>query len=197
MRLEGISLLNQRLYRFHRPLLFLTGLKMCLVSRITEDSSVSPTQIAVLELFPPGEHVIERYSDGRLFTQYANTIPPESASMQVLHSIVETATRRRLKTLFYIVPIHVDEMRERVSFDAVSFDASLQRIVRATTSDVTACLDLSDLLHEDDFLDNYEHYTPPGNRAIAEALAPAAMQLLTDDCLASEYSVSVASARSR
>lgn len=177
MKIEGISHSMQILYAVHRPMLYVTGLKALILSELGSDPPLAP-QIEVLQKLAPGEHLIERYSDDRLFRQYANLVAEDTVSLQALRLIVETAARRNLKVLFYITPIHLDEMRSRASFDATAFETSIERIIKAGSSDSTICLDLSALLTEDAFVDNYEHYTREGNYRIALALAPAVEESL-------------------
>jgi hypothetical protein len=177
MNIEGISQYRQALYAAHRPLLYVTGLKALILSKLASEPPVAP-QIEVLQKLPPGEHLIERYSDARLFRQYANVVTEDTPSLHALRLIVETSQRRDLRVLFYITPIHLDEMRSRPSFDETAFETSIEGMVTAGSSDSTICLDLSGLLTEDEFVDNYEHYTREGNRKIAVVLAPAVEESL-------------------
>ena len=171
MKIEGVSHPMQVLYAAHRPMLYVTGLKALILSKLGSNPPLVP-QIEVLQKLAPGEHLIERYSDDRLFSQYASLVAEDTASLQALRLIVETAERRNIRVLFYITPIHLDEMRSRLSFDTTAFETSIKRIIKAGSSDMTICLDLSGLLTEAEFVDNYEHYTHKGNRKIALALAP-------------------------
>ena len=177
MRVEDVGSSRQRILAIHRPVLYVAGMKNWILSPFRAEPGPAP-QLKTLRALPPGEHIIERYSDERLFTQYPRVIAHDSPPMTALRAIVETAQRRGTAVLFYTTPIHLDEMRRRPRFEAATFAASTESIVAAATSNATACLDLSDLLREDDFLDNYEHYTPDGNRAIAMALAPEVSRLL-------------------
>jgi hypothetical protein len=177
MRSESISQSRQLLYTLHRPMLYVGGMKNLIRSGLAPEPVLHP-QIDVLKNLPPGEHLIERYGDKRLFRQYSATFAENTPSMTALRLIVETAGRRDILVCFYITPIHLDEMRARPSFDVAAFETSIERVVAATTSKTTLCLDLSGLLEEDHFLDNYEHYTLEGNRRIARALAPAILDLM-------------------
>jgi hypothetical protein len=177
MRVEGISHSAQVLSAAHRPMLYATGVKALILSNFLPTPPSAP-QIEVLQALPPGEHLIERYSDARLFRQYSPVLDDGSASLRALRLIVETAERRGVRVLFYITPIHLDELRSRSSFDIAAFRTSVEGITAASTSGATMCLDLSGLLSEDEFLDNYEHYTREGNTRIARALAPAVAKSL-------------------
>jgi hypothetical protein len=181
MRIEGVGSSGQRLFAIHRPALYVAGMKNWILSPLRAEPD-APPQLKTLRALPPGEHIIERYSDDRLFTQYPCYIAADSPPMTALRAIVEAAGRRGTAVLFYITPIHLDEMRRRPRFEPAAFSASTEGIVAAATSEASvnpiACLDLSGLLREGAFLDNYEHYTPDGNREIAMALAPEVSRLL-------------------
>ncbi len=177
MQMECISPSRQRFYRVRRPLLYVSGLRIWLQSAAGMRTETAPPA-ELLDLLPAGKRLIARYSDKRLFTQYANDIPADDPQLRALRSIVEAAGRRNLNLLFYVTPIHLDEMRNREVFDDGSFRESLGRILTAARSEAAVCLDLSALLREDDFIDNYEHYTAEGNRQIAAALAEKAGEIL-------------------
>jgi hypothetical protein len=83
-----------------------------------------------------------------------------------------------MNLLFYITPIHVDEMRRRPRFNARTYRESIGRVVEAATSETSSCLNLLALLREEEFIDFYEHYRPEGNRRIARALTPAVYKLI-------------------
>jgi len=177
MRMEDISMTQQRFYRLHRPFLYVTGFKLWFKAAFGMETEREFPQ-EMLDLLPLGKELVGRYSDELLFRQYANEIPHDNPHLRVLRSIVEAAGRRNLNLLFYITPIHLEEMRKRTVFDEALFAESAQRIVEAAGSDTSVCLDLSGLVREDDFLDNCEHYTAEGNRMIARALAPAAREII-------------------
>jgi hypothetical protein len=178
MSLEGISPPRQMLHGFHRASLYLTGAKIWIRSVLIPKPKASAWVLSP-ETSPLPQGLIQRYSDKKLFEQYACDIPADSVQLREIRALVETASRRRRKILFYITPIHLDEMRRRAPFDEALFVASTENVVASTVSDATACLNLSDLLREDDFLDNFEHYTADGNRAVAKALAPAVVEMLS------------------
>jgi len=177
MHMEDISRARQTLYRLHRPMLYVTGLKIRLKAMVGLETEEAPPA-EILDQLPLGKELVGRYSDDLLFRQYANEIPHTNPHLRMLRSIVEAAGRRNLKLLFYITPIHLEEMRKRTAFDEALFAESAQRIAEAAGSDTSVCLDLSGLVREDDFIDNYEHYTAEGNRMIARALAPAAREVI-------------------
>jgi hypothetical protein len=177
MRMEGISPTRQRIYALQRPLIYVTGLKRCFRDAIGMDVEAMPPE-EILRLLPAGEMFIRNYSDERLFTQYTDDIPPGEPPLQALRSVVEAAERLDMKLLFYITPIHLEEMRRRQAFDDDLFQASVERVVEAARSETSLCLNLSGLLRGRDFLDSGEHYTADGNRLIARALAVEAGEIL-------------------
>jgi hypothetical protein len=177
MRMEGISPTRQRIYALQRPLIYVIGLKRWFRGAIGMDVEESPPE-EILRLLPLGEMIIGNYTDERLFTQYTDDIPPGEPPLQALRSVVEAAERLDMKLLFYITPIHLEEMRRRQAFNDDLFQASVERVVEAARSETSLCLNLSGLLPERDFMDNYEHYTADGNRLIARALAAEAGEIL-------------------
>lgn len=177
LQTEGISAERQRFYRLQHPLLYVSGFKMWLRAAGGMDREWTPSA-EMMELLPAGELLMGRYTDERLFEQYANEIPRSDPPMQALRSVVAAAERRRVKLLFYITPIHLEEMRRREVFDEALFQESVGRVVAAASSEMSLCLDLSGLLRERDFIDNFEHYTTEGNRLIARALAKKAGEIL-------------------
>ena len=177
LRLEGIPPPRLALRLLHRPTLFITGLRVSFQTTL----GIQPKEEPWAEVFdnlPSGQELIARYGDERLFNQYANRISGDNSQLRLLRRLVETADRRGVKLLFYITPIHLDEMRRRPPFDAAAFRESVGSVVDATRSETTSCLDLSDLLGEEDFIDNHEHYSDEGNRKIALALASAAKEFI-------------------
>ncbi|UCD58517.1 MAG: hypothetical protein JSV16_05230 [Candidatus Hydrogenedentota bacterium] len=178
LHLEGISLTRHVKYSLsQRPLLYLSGLKLW--ARTT--FGIEPEQESLSD--PPGElpsakELIGQFSDEKLFAQYANELAPNNLQLRVLRSLVETSARRGIKLLFYITPIHVDEMRQRKLFQPTKFRNSVERVVESATSETSMCLNLVSLLGEEDFIDYFEHYSLEGNQKIARALAPMIPELL-------------------
>jgi hypothetical protein len=173
-RLENISKSDHILAFFLRPVLYLRGLRLWVRTELgmetdeTSEKKVIPLSEAKL--------IIGRFSDRRLFRQYANVIENDNPQLVVLRELADASSRRGIHVLFYITPIHLQEMRRREGFRPEQFQASLERVTLALRGDTSYCLDLSGLLGEEDFIDNFEHYTPAGNRKIAHALAAAVIE---------------------
>lgn len=174
---EGIPPSKQLLYSYEYPMLYLTGLKMwCRTKAGLEPEEAPPANL--LERLSEAKVLIKRFGDRQLFEQYPLDIAADNVQLGILRSLIEASARRGMKLLFYITPIQIAELRERQPFDPVRFSESVNRVMEVATSETSTCLNLVDLLGEEDFLDPFEHYTPEGNRKIAHALAPAVRDLL-------------------
>jgi hypothetical protein len=171
MHAENISRRKQIFSLPVRPLLYVYGLKIWARDKLRMDKGDSSEPFS--ELSPEMEGLITRFSDGQLFEQYANVIEEDNAQVAVLRELADASTRRGIRLLFYITPIHLHEMRQRSCFNPARFQQSADTIVRSLSSEYSQCLNLSALLEEEDFIDNFEHYTAAGNRKIALALAAA------------------------
>ncbi len=169
---EDIPPSKQLIYSYEYPMLYLTGLKMWCRTKVGLEPEEDPLA-NVLEGLPEAKVLIKRFGDKQLFEQYPVDISADNVQLGILRSLIEASARRGVKLLFYITPIHLDEMRYRQPFDPGKFSESVNRIMEAATSETSTCLNLVDLLGEEDFLDSFEHYTPEGNRKVAAAIAPA------------------------
>ena len=174
---EGITPARHAMYSLRRPLLYVTGLKMWGRVRLGMEPEEDPFS-DLLEGLPEARELITRVSDKRLFKNYTVEIADDNAQLAALRSLVETSTRRGIRVLFYITPIHLQEMQQRKRFDLAAFSESASRVVESATSETCACLDMTSLLGEEDFIDYFEHYTEKGNRTIARALAPEVTRLI-------------------
>ena len=160
-----------------RPLIYLIGLRSW--GRSLLGFCAKRDEVAdLLSALPPVGELMAQFSDRRLFEQYPIQIDPEDPQLRMLRSLVETSSAARMKVLFYVTPIHLEEMRRREPFDETSFNRSVRTVTTCARSDWSACIDLSSLLGENDFIDCFEHYSPRGNRLIAHSLAPEAARLL-------------------
>jgi hypothetical protein len=190
MELEGISIQRQLAHMFFHPMLYVTGMKLWLQSNLgmqAEEEAWGPLQLIAPD---PGE-LISSFSDTRLFRQYTNHVTANNAQLKTLHAIAETSARRGIKVLFYITPIHMDEMRARASFDKEGFRHSIELVTQSVRSESSRCLDLSGLLGADDFIDYFEHYTPEGNQQIALALAPEVTELVESSLVHAALQISL------
>jgi len=175
--LEDIPPLGRFAYVFHRPMLYLRGMRMWLRIRLGMESEGDPASVRP-ETLPPVSVLMSFFSDEELFRTYANDIARGNTQLRILRALTEAAGRQGMNVLFYITPIHVDELRRRPRFNARMCRESVGRVVEAATSETSMCLNLLELLREEDFIDFYEHYRPEGNRKIARALAPAVRRLI-------------------
>jgi hypothetical protein len=175
--LEGIPPSRRFTYLFHRQMLYIRGLRMWFRIRLGMESEEEPLSVRP-ETLPPVGMLMSFFSDEELFRTYANDIAHGNTQLRILRALTEAAGRRGMNLLFYITPIHVDEMRRRPKFNARTYRESVGRVVDAATSETSSCLNLLELLREEEFIDFYEHYRPEGNRRIALALTPAVHKLI-------------------
>jgi hypothetical protein len=177
LRREGISAPKRFFSPLTQPVLCIKGLKTWGRIRLGLESEEDPAA-RLLEGLRSDETIIDRFGDKQLFEQYTLEVSTSNPHLETLRLLAETATRRRNVLLFYITPIHIDEMRQRKPFDPFIFADSVVRLANTTTFGTSFCLSLVSLLRETDFIDCFEHYTPEGNRTIARALAPEVRKLL-------------------
>lgn len=177
LQLEGVSTQRQLLYLLTRPMLYITGLKIWVQTKLGMDveEESSPN---LQRLLPDARVLIGRFSDRRLLEQYTNGLGANNVQLKALHAIAETSARRGINLLFYITPIHLYELRRRSCFDPEQFQESIEMVKRTVSSENSRCLDLSGLLDADDFIDNFEHYTAEGNQKIAHALASTVQEIV-------------------
>jgi hypothetical protein len=167
---EGISPAAQMLYSARRPLLYLSGLRA--LGRSLLGFRTKRDELAgLLSALPPIDQLMAQYSDVRLFEQYPLEVGEDDGQLQALRTLAASCPAEGMKVLFYITPIHLEEMRRREPFDGAAFSRSLQTVADAARTRCSVCIDLSGLLGESGFIDCFEHYTPAGNRAVARALA--------------------------
>ncbi|MBI4831835.1 MAG: hypothetical protein HY801_09845 [Candidatus Lindowbacteria bacterium] len=174
---EGISALKQINYLPMRPTLYITGLKMW--ARISLHMEPEEEPMSHLRgTLPDPAWLMTQLSDYYLFTQYPNDLSDRSVQLWSLRWLAETASRKNIRLLFYITPIHVEEIRNREVFDPVRFQQSLWKIAAFSNCGTSICVNLVDLLHEKDFIDCFEHYTHSGNTKVATALASSVNELM-------------------
>jgi hypothetical protein len=192
MHIEDISLKRHLSYLPLQPMLYVTGLKLWLRTFLGIDDGESSAGPAHL---PAGaEEIISSISDRQLFRQYVNSLDGDNAQMDTLSALVEASSRQGINLLFYITPIHMYEMRRRPDYDPERFKESIGRVVQTVTSDHSRCLDLSGLLDKEDFIDNFEHYAPSGNRRIALAIQSAVLESIEPFCVTNSPSGSTIAA---
>jgi hypothetical protein len=174
---EDISPAAQMLYSVRRPLLYLSGLRA--LGRSLLGFRTKRDELArLLSALPPIDQLMAQYTDARLFEQYPLEIGDTNGQLQALRALAESCPGGRTKVLFYITPIHLEEMRRREPFDGAAFSRSVRIVAAAAQTGCSACIDLSGLLGENGFIDCFEHYTPAGNQKVARALAPEAARLI-------------------
>jgi hypothetical protein len=174
---EGITQTAHALARLCRPLLYLHGLRAWGRDRLGI-SQPNPAEDLRGKL-PSVGALMAGFSDDKLLnTFYATDLGEKNEQLDALGALSQTAERHGLKTLFYITPIHLEEMRRRKGFDHEVFRESVRSLDLAVCADAGSCINLVGLLGEDKFLDCFEHYTWEGNELVARMLAREVARLL-------------------
>jgi hypothetical protein len=174
---EHVSAVGQALNRLRRPLLYASGLRFWGRTRIGIEQKDDPLE-SLMSVLPPVNDLMAQYSDKRLFEQYPLVVAENNSLLKEVEALSRAAAENGLTVLFYITPIHMGEMSRRSGFDEAAYLKSAEVIRDSANAGDSACIDLSRLLREDDFIDCFEHYSPAGNQAVARALVPEAAQLL-------------------
>lgn len=174
---EGISRPKQSLYMFYRPTLYFSGLKMWFRIQSGMESPSDPLENLLNEL-PPAKQLIANFSEEKLFSQYEIRITDDNSQLETMRLLVEAADRLDMKVLFYITPIHIEEMSRRRAFEPDVLRESLGRVTESARSETSVCLNLLGLFGEENFIDCFEHYSPIGNHKVALALAPTVSKIL-------------------
>jgi len=100
---------------------------------------------------------------------------PEHRSIDLLRYVAETAEKRNIRVLFYIVPFQYNNYKR----DPESFECSVRQLNDASTTRTTRCVNLAKLLSADQFI-NTLHYGASGHQDIAKALIPEIHKLLAE-----------------
>ncbi|UCD56270.1 MAG: hypothetical protein JSV16_10575, partial [Candidatus Hydrogenedentota bacterium] len=112
--------------------------------------------------------------------RYPMEISRDNPTLKLVRLIASTSSRRGVRVLFYITPIHVQQMRTTKNFDAAAFHRSLALVMEQGSIGTTRCVNLVDLLDESDFADGAEHYKEEGQRKLALALLPQVGEILLE-----------------
>ncbi|RJP19358.1 MAG: hypothetical protein C4520_12980 [Candidatus Abyssobacteria bacterium SURF_5] len=172
---ENISGRAHLMHIARHPLLYLEGLRVWSRDRlgIRQTPDLENLQLPSVAEFMAG------FSDRKLLEFYPPEISPQNPQVDTLRALAQAYAESGLRTLFYITPIHMDELRSRKPFDEAAFRTSTQMVAAAVSSEGGGCVDVSGLLEESLFIDCFEHYSPRGNLALARALAPEAVRLVS------------------
>jgi hypothetical protein len=180
---KGIGVTQRLVAPAHRPMLYLTGLRGLARTKagfesdrgsFPRDKMPSPGELAAL------------LSDARLFSLYA-PVQPGDEQVEALCQIARAARPGGPRLLFYMTPIHMEEMRKRSARAAEAVLESTDAVAALLVAEGAECVNLAGILSECEFIDTAEHYTAEGNRKIARALAPAVRGMLTPAALSADY----------
>jgi hypothetical protein len=178
MTQEGVTPLAQAFYKARLPLLYAQGLRAWGNERLGLSKEKNLENL--MEIMPNVDKLMAGFTDEKLLTEYYPiSVGGDNQRLDALEALSQTARRRGLSALFYLTPIHVEEMRRRSGYSETAFQESITHVEKIALSEGGDCVNLIDLLEEKDFLDCFEHYTPAGNARIAQELAPEAARLMT------------------
>ncbi len=163
LRYAGISLLDMFFFRIDKYVLCATGMKIW----VREKFRFPPLRVENV-----GVQWLPFGSGG-----YQTVLCPEHRSVDILHCMSKTAERRNIPILFYLSPIPLYAVEQSPTFDRDLFECSVDRLLTASTTRTTQCVDLTGLLGAKRFTDGL-HYTSRGHRDLAAALAPEAYEML-------------------
>jgi len=98
-----------------------------------------------------------------------------------IRTISHMGSRHRTRVLFYISPINHENLSQLEYFDREAFDASKKIIMKQTEGLHIYCIDLSEILTDEEFLDVVLHYCIDGRTKIADRLAVKTMEILSEN----------------
>lgn len=167
LRLKGISPFRHMWYEFSIYFVYPIGLRAW--------AQDSPEEA-------PLERELQKIRDGGknfLNEHYPMDISDTDENCLILKEIVDFCMSKNLNVLFYISPINCEYLQSIGHFDGGKFEASKKVLMRITKGKGIYCVDLSELLSDDDFWDMRMHYFSPGRKKVAESLAPKVLEILS------------------
>lgn len=157
LELAGVSLADRILYSLDMYLLCGAGLKVWISERF--DLPMMLKRPAKPQWLPLGS------------AGFRSVLCPSHPSVDLLRYIANTANDRDLRVLFYIAPMPYEKVQQWEKHDPDLFECSIQRLLNASTTRNTRCINLVKLLSVDQFTDGL-HYNFSGHVDITEALVP-------------------------
>ena len=109
---------------------------------------------------------------------YVSDIADSNCNFRTLATLAHTASKHRVRILFYIWPLDDELLINAGYLDKDRFAQSKQMIAEAVNKESIYFADLSDILDSNYFSDIGMHCTVEGRRNIAEALTPRIVQIL-------------------
>jgi hypothetical protein len=117
----------------------------------------------------------------KLSYYYPMSISDTNVHFLLFRSVVDAASRRKLKTLIYFNPVNVDLLAESGILDRSRFEGTRKSFAENAKREYIYFLDLCELLPREDFADDCQHYTEIGKHKIAEALVTKAVGIFEKD----------------
>lgn len=178
VRLKRISLTRQLQYKLEIFSLYPIGLRGWAREKLNAGSARNAaTSDAEEQEFTERK----RLNDQKFYQDaYPWDITENDENCQFIRAIVELASRRGVKILFYISPLNEEYLESVGYLDRKAFEASKQNIIEATKGRGIHCMDLSGFLKDEDFRDSLEHYFIDARKRLAETLAPKVLEILNE-----------------
>lgn len=155
LRQVGVSPKDKISYMMDIPLLHMTGMRLWIRERLClPETEGTASTIDWFPMSPPG---------------YAELCPGHQ-SIDLLRYVAETAEKRNIRVLFYIVPSET-MLGDRFPLEPDQFKCSVEQILNASETRTTRGLNFARLLNADQFIDSV-HYGASGHRDMARVLAP-------------------------
>jgi len=182
VRLKGISPVRHLRYKVEILKLYPEGLrgwmKSKLISAPEKESPQKPVNANMEEEKSPPR--LRKSEEQFLQIAYPLDISRSDEMCRLTRAVAILGSRKDTKILFYISPLNTEYLGEIGYLDREKLEASKQIIVEATKEQGTYCVDLSDLLSDEDFYDPMLHYSVHGRTKLAEALAPKVLEILQE-----------------
>jgi hypothetical protein len=105
---------------------------------------------------------------------------PDHPALRMYEYIAKTAERRNIKVLFYISPISFERLPGSWEKSEEQFECSVNRLQEVTTTRTTRCVNVVNLLDDDQFMD-FAHYNEDGAATLSLALSSEAHKMLMVD----------------
>jgi hypothetical protein len=190
---RGISVIKQLEYKIYLYSLYVTGMKSWASERMrsllgshfrgatsaAEPAADEKGREAVandpLAIAPDKAFNIDAKT---LSDRYSMEITRSNPTFVSLCALAGVASERGVKALFYIWPLDLEYLGEAGVLDRATFERSKLLISAATQKEGIYFVDLSGLLEHRHFYDWHGHCTVEGRRKIADALAPAVVEIL-------------------
>jgi hypothetical protein len=102
---------------------------------------------------------------------YPANLDATQSTVQVLAATVRDLTRRGVRTIVFMAPLHVQAAKLTGAYTQRNLPQAVQVVGAATTENGGDYVDLSELLPQETyFVDRYTHFNADGNRLVRDKL---------------------------